>query len=367
MKTTCNRAALHEAVQLASSIVPSRTPKPVLQCAKLEADQNENKLTVLATDNEIAIKYSVPQVQVERSGVAVAPADRLAGILHETVDETVDIEVEDSTCQICSKDSRFRVYGQDPEDFPPVASLEQEASLEVKAGILRRLIQLTSFAAARENTRYAINGVLWEQRGKNLRLVATDGRRLARADGEVTAAQKDAEQNAVVSIKAMMVLEKILGDPDEVVRLSFTENQMFMQTALVELTGNLVQGRFPKYDDVIPSGCDKKIQISNEGLRSAVRRAALLTNEQSRGIQLLFGEDNVCFSSNTPEAGEAEINLKVDYQGESLKVGFNPQYLLEMLRVVDAAEVVFEFVDSSKPGLVKAGTDFLYVVMPISV
>jgi len=367
MKVTCNRAALYEAVQLASSIVPSRTPKPVLQCAKLEADQQENTLTVLATDNEIAIKYAVPQVQVVKSGMSVVPADRLAGILHETIDETVEIEVDDSTCQICGKDSRFRVYGQDPEDFPSVASLEQEAALEAQAGSLKRLIQLTSFAAARENTRYAINGVLWELRGKKLRLVATDGRRLARADGEASPADKDAEQNAVVSIKAMMVLEKILSDPDEVVRLSFTENQMFMRTALAEVTGNLVQGRFPKYDDVIPTGCNKKIQIASEGLRSAVRRAALLTNEQSRGIQLVFADDNVCFSSNTPEAGEAEINLQVDYKGESLKVGFNPQYLLEMLRVVDEAEVVFEFVDGSKPGLVRAGKDFLYVVMPISV
>ena len=274
MKVTCNRAALHEAIQLASSIVPSRTPKPILQCAKLETDPQNEKLTVLATDNEISIKYAVPQVEIEKSGAAVVPAERLAAILHETVDETVSLEVTDTTCQICGKDSRFRIFGQAAEDFPVVGPLEQESSLEVMAGVLRRQIHLTSFAAARENTRYAINGVLWEQRGKKLRMVATDGRRLARSDGKVETDKKDLEQNAVVSIKAMTVLERILNDPDEKVKVGFTENQIYMRTALVELTGNLVQGRFPKYEDVIPTGCDKKVQIASEPLRSAVRPSA---------------------------------------------------------------------------------------------
>ena len=367
MKVTCNRAALHEAIQLASSIVPSRTPKPILQCAKLETDPQNEKLTVLATDNEISIKYTVPQVEIERSGAAVVPAERLAAILHETVDETVTLEVTDTTCQICGKDSRFRIFGQAAEDFPVVGSLEQESGVEVAAGVLRRQIHLTSFAAARENTRYAINGVLWEQRGKKLRMVATDGRRLARSDGGVETDKKDVEQNVVVSIKAMAVLERILNDPDEKVKVGFTENQIYMRTALVEVTSNLVQGRFPKYEDVIPTGCDKKVQIASEPLRSAVRRAALLTNEQSRGIQLSFSGENLCLSSNTPETGEVEINLKVDYQGEPIKIGFNPQYLLDMLRVLDEAEVTLEFVDSSKPGLIRAGRDFLYVVMPVSV
>ncbi|KPK75755.1 MAG: hypothetical protein AMJ79_09890 [Phycisphaerae bacterium SM23_30] len=367
MKVTCNRAALHEAIQLASSIVPSRTPKPVLQCAKLDFDQQEKKLTVLATDNEISIKYTVPQVQVLSSGSAVVPAERLAAILHETTDETVDLEVTGTTCQICGKDSRFRIYGQEPGDFPVVGPMGQEKGIEVKAGVLRRLIHLTAFAAARENTRYAINGVLWEQRGKKLRMVATDGRRLARVDGEVISDEKGTERNAVVSIKAMLVLERILTDPDETIHVAFTENQVFTRTALVEVAGNLVQGRFPKYEDVIPTGCDKKVQIQSEGLRSAVRRTALLTNEQSRGIQLSFSGENLCFSSNTPEAGEAEINMKVEYQGAPLKVGFSPQYLLDMLRVVDEAEVTFEFVDGSKPGLMRAGRDFLYVIMPVSV
>jgi DNA polymerase-3 subunit beta len=367
MNVKCNRSALHEAVQLASSIVPSRTPKPILTCAKLQASKQDQKLTVTATDNEISVKSVVPQVQVNADGAAVVPADRIAAILHESADETVELEATEANLQVVGRDSRFRIYGHDPEDFPVVAKVKQENALKIKAGLLKRMIQVTAFAAARENTRYAINGVLWEQQGKKLRMVATDGRRLAQVDGDVIPEKKDAESTTIVPIKTMTILERILHDPEEEVQIVFSSNQLCVSTALVELSSNLVQGRFPKYADVIPTDTNKKIQLESETLRSAVRRAALLTNEQSRGVQLEFTQDKLCLSSSTPEAGDAEINMQISYQGEALKIGFNPQYLLEMLRVINEPEVVCELSDGAKPGIIRAGKDFLYVIMPVTV
>jgi len=367
MKVKCNRAALYEAIQLASSIVPARTPKPVLQCAKLWAGQPEGKLTVIATDGELTIRYVVGQVQVEKSGAAVVAADRLAAILHETTDETVDLAVKDTTCEVRGKDSIFRIYGQDPEDFPVIDQAKAEAAFSVKAEQLKRMIHLTAFAAARENTRYAINGVLWEQTGKKLRMVATDGRRLALADGEVSPGKKDAQNTAIVPLKALALLERLLHDGEEKLEIGFSGSQLVATTPLAEVSSTLAQGRFPKYTEVIPTGADKKAQVDAEAFRSAVRRAALLTNDQSRGILLAFEGETVCLSSSTPEAGDAEITMKASYEGAPLKIGFNPQYLLDMLRVISEAEVVCEFSDGSKPGLLRAGKDFSYVLMPVTV
>ena len=367
MKVKCNRTALHEAVQLASSIVPSRTPKPVLQCAKIQAEADQDKLTVVATDSEMTITLAVLQVKIDEPGEVVVPAARIAGILHESTDETVDLGTQQDALEVVGHDSRFHIVSMDPQDFPVIASAQETPAFKIKAALLKRLIHLSSFAAARENTRYAINGVLWEQQGNKLRLVATDGRRLAQVDGQVKPTEKDSQNGGIVPIKAMTVLERFIHDADEDVQVAFTANQIVAWTNQAELISNRVQGRFPKYTDVIPKGADKKIQIPSDGLRSAVRKAALLSNEQSRGVLFSITPDKLCITSSTPEAGDAEVNLTVTYQGEPVNIGFNPEYLLDMLRVIEEPEVVCELSDATKPGLIRAGKDFLYVVMPVTV
>ncbi|MCH9022895.1 MAG: hypothetical protein IID32_09025 [Planctomycetes bacterium] len=139
------------------------------------------------------------------------------------------------------------------------------------------------------------------------------------------------------------------------------------QTVVVELTGNLIQGRFPKYEDVIPSDCENRVVVEAAVFENAVRRAALLTNEQSRGVGLSFSEGKIIFRSSSPEVGEAEIKMSVDYSGNEVEIGFNPQYLLDMFRVIDEEKVTFEFGDSKKPGILRCGKAFLYVVMPVMV
>ena len=366
MNIKCNRAALYEAVQLAASIVPARTPKPILQCAKLEANQKEKKVVVSATDNEISIRYMVNQVEINDGGAVVVPADRLAAILHECTDNIVDLEVTDATCQISGKDSCFHVYGHDPDDFPVFSIPATDGAFSIKGAILHRMIRLSTFAAARESTRYAINGVLWEQNNKKLRMVATDGRRLALTDGGLVSAGQDSENSGIVPAKTMTVLDKVVQDTEEKVSLSFTTNQIVASVASVEISSNLVQGHFPKYADVIPAESDKKVKLELESFSSAVRQASLLSTDQSRGIRMIFDKGQLLLSSSTPEAGDAQVNLKVAYDDELLDIGFNPRYLLDVLRVVEDPEVIFEFTDGNKPALLKAGKKFLYVIMPVT-
>jgi DNA polymerase-3 subunit beta len=198
-------------------------------------------------------------------------------------------------------------------------------------------------------------------------MVATDGRRLAQVDGSTSGGGDTEQASAIVPVKTMTILERILVDPEEKVEIGFSGNQVVIRTAAVELSGNLVQGRFPNYGDVIPSGCEYQVELNIETFQSAVRRAALLSNENSRGIGVAFSAGKLQLTSSTPETGDAEINMEVDFEGEEMKLGFNPQYLLEMLRVVDEEKVVFEFTDSKKPGVLRSGKSFLYVIMPVQV
>lgn len=367
MKVKCNRAALYEAVQLAASIVPARSPKPILQCARMEADRDNQTLTITATDNEITIKYVIPQVEVEMAGVAVLPAERITAILRESTDSTISMAMDEATCQLSGMASQFHIYGHDPDDFPVMSTESQQPSFTVNAGVLKRMISMVIFSAARESTQYAINGVLWEHSGKKLKLIATDGRRLALVDGEVTPAEKDMQQEAIVPIKAMLLAERLLHDQEDKVGIAFVGNHLFVHTAQAEISGNLVQGRFPKYSDVIPSGCDKKVQIDVEPFSSALRQVALLVSELSKGVKLAFSNGQLRLLSSAPETGDAEIEMAIKYEGDSFDIGFNPQYLLEMLRAIDLPEIVFELIDADKPGIVRAGSDFLYVLMPVKV
>src|SRR5687768_13892636 len=177
MKVICNRGALLEALTVASNAVAVRTPKPVLQCLKLTAA--DDRLTVAATDLEVAIRYSDNQVQIEQAGETLVPADKLRDIVRESVDDTLSIEIAGEMASIKGQDSHFKIYTQNPKEFPPVPDFEGEPDFEVAGGQLKQLIAQTLFAAAKESSRYAFNGVLLAAKAKKLSFVSTDGRRLA--------------------------------------------------------------------------------------------------------------------------------------------------------------------------------------------
>ncbi len=365
MKLQCNRAALYEAVQLASSIVPSRTTKPILSCALFKADQADQTLTVIATDNEMTIKSMVEQVQIETEGDMVLPAARLASILFECSEENLELSWQGNICMIRGKNrSKFDIYGDDSEQFPALDIVLGENVIEIEAGILRRMIKMTSFAAAKESSRYALNGILWEISGKNLVMVATDGRRLAKMSGKLLSGS--VEQTAIVPVAATNILDKMLHDPEEKVKISLEENRVVFATARSVLSSALVQGRFPRYSDVIPAGCDKRAEINATEFASGIRQVATMTNDTTRGMALEFTTGRLELTSSTPEAGDAEFNLEIAYDGPEIKIGFNPYYLLDVLKNAGVEQVVLEMHDGNKPGILRVGEEYLYVIMPVA-
>ncbi len=372
MKVICDRLALVDAVNTASGIVASRTPTPVLKCLKLTASNAEPAgLILTATDLEVGLRLGVAEVDVVEEGEAAIPADKLSQIARACDDPTLTIETEDHAIHIRGAGSHFKVFGYDPKEFPPVRDFsDATVDCEIKAGVLRTLITRTLFAAAVEHSRYAINGVLFERSGSQLRLVATDGRRLAMAIGE---AQGDNDCTCIVPTKALKLAVKLVDDPEAIIRLAIEENQMLLafgggeagETAV--LSTNLVEGAFPPFEDVVPKEQDKKVTCDAAVLGSAVRRAALLTNEESKGVRLNFANDTLTLTSRAPEMGEATVEVKLnDYQGDPLEIGFNPGFITDALNVVDGGTITIELKGPNKPGVLRNGSDFTYVLMPVN-
>jgi DNA polymerase-3 subunit beta len=365
MKVNFNRAALQEALGLVTSIVPSRTPKPILRCIRIMS--SEDSVRIGATDLELGIIYRIAQVQVEQPGEIVVPADRLAAIVREGIDETVLMETADTACHIKGQDSHFTVFGMEAAQFPAVPDFDGKAAIEVELKALQTGIEQTLFATARESTRYAINGVLWEMQNKKLVLVATDGRRLARCKLDAdSSAEGLAEKRIIVPAKTMALLNKVVGNEKDKVGVKLVDNQIVFNCANAVISSNLVEGNFPKYEDIIPHDYKNKISLNTDAVLSAVRRSALLTNEDSKGIKMSLTKKALVFSSRAPETGDAQIDMNVQYTGEPIDIGFNPNFLVDALRVMKTDDFELELGQSDRPGLLKSGPNFLYVVMPIN-
>ena len=366
MKVNFNRLALSEALGLLTSVVPARTPKPILKCVRINAGDKD--VHICATDLEIGMNYCVSEVQVEEKGEVVVPADRLAAIVRESVDEVLSLEAAEGTCQIKGADSHFTIYGQDAQQYPTVPGFDGAADIEVSLQNIQAGILQVLFSTAKESTRYALNGVLWEVKGKKLSLVATDGRRLAKTKVTLAkAAAKELEEaKIIVPAKTMGLLEKVGGDEKEVVSVKMVDNQVLIACGSAVISSNLVEGNFPKYEDIIPTDYDKKLTLSTEATLSAVRRSALLTSEESRGIKLAVGKNSIVFSCRAPETGDAQIEMAIEYKGDPIEIGFNPQFLVDVLRVMRTDSFEIELGQPDRPGLIKSGAELLYVLMPIN-
>ena len=372
MKAVCDRATLTRGVQVASGVATPRSPKPALGCIKMEAEKN--RMILLATDLEVGIRIELDKMDVQEPGVALVPADRFHAILRELQDDTISIFGTAEETKIVAPGSHFTVLGSDPNDFPAVPEFPDAGALTVGADDLLALVERTLFATAKENTRYALNGVLWEVEGSSLTMVATDGRRLSLARGKCKDGPKE-KVSAIVPSKAMQLIERCLTDAEKVqgdVRVVLREKDILLETPPSDggrrmVYSRLVDGHFPKYEDVIPKDFDKKATVKVEAFGAAVRKAALLTNEESRGVMLKFSKEELVVTSRTPEMGEAEVRMAVVYEGEPLEIGFNPVYLIDAAKVIDAEDFTFSFKGSSKPGVISEGRLFTHVVMPVSI
>ncbi len=391
MKLTCQRTALYEAVSLAGTLASARAAKPILQNLKLVA--RNGCLDILATDLEVGIRCRVQNLEIDRDGETTVNAGRLLGIVRESHDEKLLIEVNERTCVIKGSDSEFDLPTDDPAEFPDIPEFADEGQVKISRDELADMVNKTAFAAASESTRYALNGIHVVFGSNKMELVATDGRRLAYVKSKAAGASADMA-SVIIPTKAMLQLQRVPSPkegaeesqetkepetpeerpkkkskkaPGEVVMISVQENRVRLQCGTTLVVSQLVEGQFPPYQEVIPKDANKKATLKREPFLSAVRRAALLTTEEARSVKLAFGSEKVILTSQAPEAGHATVELGLKYEGEPVEIAFNPTFLRDVLRALADDEITMEMSEPSRPALIRGDGDYQYVVMPINV
>ncbi len=372
MKATCNREGLLAACQLTSAAIPAKDVKPILK--NIKAVAADGRCTLIATDLEVGIRLDVQGLTIEEPGEAILPAQKLSDILREARDTQMVIEADSSACVVRGTTSplEFEMPSEDPGQFPDFPAFTEEKYHEISAGSLREMIKRTLFGTADDSAgRYVMTGVCWELEGGQIRLVATDGRRLALAEGTGTATGGHTTQgmSPVVSKKAMSLLERNLqDDPEELVKVCMRRDDAFFRTGRSVIYCRLLEGRFPDWRGVIPKKHTVQMGLNIASFQAAVRQAAIMTDKDGKRVTFKFTPDRLVLMAQGTTAGRSKIELPLDdYQGNPVDINFNPDYLIEFLKVLPAdAKLELRLTDGGKPALFKCGDQYSYLVMPLT-
>lgn len=372
MKLSIERGVLLKAVSQAQSVVERRNTIPILANVLIEAEGDSVSFRATDLDIEVVDKVSAT---VERAGSTTVSAVTLHEIIRKLPDGAlVNLTDDGASGRITVEAGRsnFSLATLPKEDFPIMPTTDYSANFSAPAIVLRRLFDKSKFAISTEETRYYLNGVYMHiatsEDGKVLRCVATDGHRLARIDADMPIGSEDMP-GVIVPRKTVGELRKLLDDDEAQIAVSVSETKIRFATPNVTLTSKVIDGTFPDYMRVIPSGNSRKLEVDAADFAKAVDRVATVSSERSRAVKMTLDEDRLVLSVNAPDSGNAEEELAVAYGDGPLEIGFNAKYLLEIANQVDRENAVFLFNSPGDPTLMREGNDTsaVYVVMPMRV
>ena len=368
MKVRCPKEPLLAALQSAAAVVPARSPKPVLTNVKLEADKGTAILS--ATDLEVGIRTEVDGVETSAPGAVLLPSGRLMAIVRESPAGTVfDIHSDGTAAVVKATRSEFRLPAEDPLEFPSVASFPAEACFELTSQLARELVRRTVFATDNESSRYALGGVLVELSGKGVIAVGTDGRRLAKMEGPATSVNgSPADAQPIVPARAMQLIERCLGAADTPVHMAVRPSDILVKTGGTTISARLVEGRFPRWRDVFPERPEaSRVGVLAGPLLAAVRQAAIVTSEQSKGVDFSFEPGQLVLAGRSAESGESRIEMPIDHAGPAVRIKMDPRFVSDFLRVLDgAATVTIEITDGQSACVCRTEDGYAYVIMPLA-
>lgn len=345
-----------------SGAVSSKTNIPVLSNVLLQTI-NPGQVSLTGTDLELGIRATCP-AQVGAEGAITLPAKKLHDIIRELPAGEIEITVaKNNAVNIKTKKSFFKIIGLDPTDFPKLPEPAEKESIKLDQAALKQCLTLTSFAISHDETRYTLNGVLLRFKDGKIKFVATDGKRLAYIEREF-AGQNNTDLEVIIPTKTIFELVKNLSDKG-VVEVAFQGNQIIFQSNDTTIVSRLIEGRFPNYEQVIPKDEKTTTQLDREEFLAATRRASILTSQENQSIKMDFIKGKVLISSRSPNLGEAKEELDAEVKGDDLSIGFNPGYLIDVLKNLDIDQVSLSLTDPDKPGVIKGNDGYLYVVMPM--
>ncbi|HXG68872.1 MAG TPA: DNA polymerase III subunit beta [Blastocatellia bacterium] len=370
MEFSLNKQGLFKELNLLQGVVEKKNTIPILSNVLIETT-SESLISLVATDLDVSLKTECA-ADVTRPGAVVLQARKLFDIVRNLPDADINFIREDNNwVKVICGAAEFKVVGQAKEHFPETPKAEKKG-FQLPSAVLNSLINRTIYAITQEESRYALNGALFLLADDKIQMVATDGHRLALATGKLeTPAGYDKSEplRAIIPKKALAELAKLTAGSEEALEFAKDENHLYFKLGQRELTSRMLSGQFPNYEMVLPKNNDKVIPINANKLAQAIRRAALMADERSHGVRFEFGSGRINISSQSADVGEAREVLPIDYDGESVSIGFNANYLLDFFNVVGSEEVIFEFKDGQSPALmrpVEAGQqEYQYVIMPM--
>ena len=371
MEFTVSKSDLVRELNLSQGVVEKKTTIPILSNVLVEASGDRILLT--ATDLELGIRCACP-ARVQKPGAGTIPARRLLDYVRLLPEADVNVKLGDNqwASLLCGR-SRTRIAGMSRESFPELPQMP-EMLADLPAAILTKLIAKTIFAISSEESRFTLNGALLILKPGAITMVATDGHRLSMAENAVDLPGVTGSYRALLPRKAMAEIMKLGGDAgsDATIHFAGDDNHLFFELGDRMLLSRKLTGNFPDFERVLPKDQPYSITLQRDEFRAAIERVAQFSDERSRAIRVQFCPGEVKIHSSISETGESEESVPAEYDGETVEVGFNAQYLMDFLRVVSNEQVVFRFKDPNSAGELRPGGDdngsvYRYVVMPMRI
>ncbi|MFH1782027.1 MAG: DNA polymerase III subunit beta [Candidatus Omnitrophota bacterium] len=360
MKVKVLKNDLIKNIQNVQNVISAKSSLPILSNILIET--KDNKLQLTSTDLDIGIS-SVVSAEIEEEGAITVPAKRFNDIIKELPNEDISIATMKNNSVVikCSK-CFFKILGLPKEDFPKLPEFKDEKSVVIKQDILKKMISMTHFSISHDEARYILNGALFLFTPQKFIIVTTDGKRLSLIKQDLENCTLN--RSIIVPSKTIYELNRVLQDEGEV-GVTLSENQARFELGNVTIISRLIEGEFPNYEQVIPNESKDKALVQREGFLSSVRRAALLTTQDSRSIKIDVLKNKMVISKTSPNIGEVKEELEISYKGHETTIGFNPGYLIDVLKVLPKDEFEIDIVGSDKPAVIRIDDWYVYLVLPM--
>jgi DNA polymerase-3 subunit beta len=371
MKLKIKKDEILKGLQRIQGVVDKKNTMPILSNMLLVADGKG--IEIIATDLEIGLRGRYA-ADVEKPGAVTVSAKKMFEIVRELPEEDIQIRVEEGNwVKIVSGHSQFKLVGLPKEEYPSMPDVAEEGMITIDGETLRDMIKKTLYAAGENDARYVLNGLFVHlsqtKGGLNIRMVGTDGHRLSMIDRIVEAKHK--EESVIVPKKAMIEIRRLLEEDSsqEGFQIGFSKNHALFKRDGLVMVSKLIDGNYPNYQQVLPTQNTKKVAVSKDIFTHAVKRVSILSKEKTNAVKLQLEKNKLLLSTNNPEVGEANEELSINYTGESISIGFNSRYLMDVLMAMDRDTITLELNDSLSPCLVKEEGNDAYkcVVMPMRV
>jgi DNA polymerase-3 subunit beta len=367
MRFKITRDNLQQGLAAVAASIPTRTTLPVL--SNIMIDAGSDSVSMSGTDLDIAVSVRVP-AEVEEEGALTVPAKKLQELARELPEHPVRVQSKGDRFELTCGRASFRLNGMARDEFPTFPAVNFASSWKIKGSVLHDLIRQTAFAVSTEESRPILNGVLWQMDSSAMKMVATNGHRLARMTVPVAASGMPKE-DLIIPPKALQQVERLFGPEDEV-EVARSENHLGFRRDGTQVFTRLIEGPYPNYEQVIPRDNDKVAIVDRNMITQALRRMAVVASDQTHRVRLGFTSGAVRFSVETPDLGEAHEELEVEYQGEPLEIGFNASYLLEVLKYMPTEDVKMTFKAPERAATIEpvgkeeeAPPDYFCLVMPL--